>query len=135
MQTDDRSIPRSVTIATKPNACTTPLTFTVLYECLWSHLMPYLPRPPAHPTLYCSCTSQYERVVEPLMLDPSSDAAIAAATVATANDPRMQVNDAMQMPYQIAQRMGYAPLAMMLRPTISLVRLFGDLDRHAPRYD
>ena len=77
---------------------------------------------------------QYERVVEPLMLDPSSDAAIAASTVATANDPRMQVNDAMQMPYQIAQRMGYAPLAMMLRPTISLVRLFGDLDRHAPRY-
>ncbi len=78
-------------------------------------------------------TTHYARGVEPLMLQRGSAAAAAAASVATADDPRMQINDIMQMPYQIAQRMGFAPLAMLLRPTISLARLFGELERNAPR--
>ena len=44
---------------------------------------------------------QYERVVEPMMLDPSSAESALAASVAIASDPRMQINDAMQMPYQV----------------------------------
>lgn len=44
---------------------------------------------------------QYERVVEPLMLDPSSAESVAAAAAATASDPRMQMDNAMLMPYQV----------------------------------
>ena len=35
------------------------------------------------------------------MLDPSSADSIAAASVATDTDPRMQINEAMHMPYQV----------------------------------
>jgi len=43
---------------------------------------------------------QYERVVEPLMLDPSAES-IAATGLANPDDPRMQIDHAMLMPYQV----------------------------------
>ncbi|KXZ44797.1 hypothetical protein GPECTOR_62g912 [Gonium pectorale] len=66
-----------------------------------------------------------ERVLEPLQLtedDPQP------ATLASL-DPRVQLNANGHMPYQVAQRLGFYPLAMLLRPSIPILRLFSDEER------
>lgn len=66
---------------------------------------------------------QAERILEPLQLHGSMPASLAS------QDPRVQVNCNGHMPYQVAQRLGFFTLAMLLRPSIPILRLFSDDDR------
>ena len=69
---------------------------------------------------------QAERILEPLQLGaingPSPESLVAL-------DPRTQSNANGHMPYQVAQRLGFFTLAMLLRPNIPIVRLFSEEER------
>ncbi|GIL79443.1 hypothetical protein Vretimale_18316 [Volvox reticuliferus] len=66
-----------------------------------------------------------ERVLEPLQLSEDDPQPPTLASL----DPRVQVNGNGHMPYQVAQRLGFYPLAMLLRPSIPILRLFSDEER------
>ncbi|GFR52870.1 hypothetical protein Agub_g15498 [Astrephomene gubernaculifera] len=66
-----------------------------------------------------------ERVLEPLQLTEDDPQPPTLASL----DPRVQVNANGHMPYQVAQRLGFYPLAMLLRPSIPILRLFSDEER------
>ncbi|GLC53744.1 hypothetical protein PLESTB_000782600 [Pleodorina starrii] len=66
-----------------------------------------------------------ERVLEPLQLGEDDPQPTTLASL----DPRVQVNANGHMPYQVAQRLGFYPLAMLLRPSIPILRLFSDEER------
>eukprot|EP00798_Chlamydomonas_sp_ICE-L_P003791 gene3791-13860_t len=72
--------------------------------------------------------SWLDRVVEPMMSQSSSEAATAAAIAAL--DPRNKANAAGQMAYQLAQRLGFFSLALLLRPNIHITRLFSAEERN-----
>jgi len=72
----------------------------------------------------------FERVLEPLILAQRGGQPL---PLAPANDPRAQYNASGHMPYQVAQRNGFFSLAMMLRPTIPITRLFSEEERNSGR--
>ncbi|GIL53751.1 hypothetical protein Vafri_9349 [Volvox africanus] len=66
-----------------------------------------------------------ERVLEPLQLSEDDPQPPTLASL----DPRVQANGNGHMPYQVAQRLGFYPLSMLLRPSIPILRLFSDEER------
>ncbi|KAF5837066.1 hypothetical protein DUNSADRAFT_4899 [Dunaliella salina] len=78
----------------------------------------------------------YERFLEPMLL-AQAGTGVDAATITRsvrANDPRTQVNALNLLPHQVAHRLGFLALSMLLKPNIPILRLFSEDERAVRLY-